>query len=391
VLPARPAVALSPPDIFWGNEFGDSIGIAAIDGSGANQSFISGPSIVCGVAVDGEHVYWVNSSGGNTIGIANLDGTGVNQDFISAVAGWVAVNSEHIYWSTGSNTIARANLDASGVKLNFITGADLPGCVAVDGQHIYWSNVNGSSIGRANLDGTGVNQNFITGASTPEGVAVDNQHIYWGNFDSTIGEANLDGSDVNQSLIPADGVRGIAVDGQHVYWTDQTNNQIGEANLDGTGVNASFITGANTPCGVAVSVPVAQVTFATPAAFGTTPQGTLSAPVTLTVSNSGERNLTISGLTLAGSDPGDFIVSPGGCMGPVAPGESCQLTVNFASRRRGPAPRRWRSQRTTMPIARSRFRCRARPGVCRKADRGRRGTRALQARGGRRVRRGRSS
>jgi hypothetical protein len=50
----------------------------------------------------------------------------------------------------------------------------------------------------------------------------------------------------------------------------------------------------------------------------------------LTVSNTGQRNLTISGLTVAGPDPGDFIVSPGGCMGPVAPEESCQLTVNFA-------------------------------------------------------------
>lgn len=327
VLAAGPAVALSPSDIFWGNEFGDSIGSAAIDGTGANQSFITGPSLVCGVAVDGQHVYWGN---GNAIGIANLNGTGVNQDFISTAAGLVAVNSQHIYWSTGSNTIARANLDGTGVNLNFITGADLPGGVAVDGQHIYWANINGASIGRANLDGTGVNQNFITGASTPEGVAVNGQHIYWGNFDSTIGEANLDGTGVNQSLIPAAGVRGIAVDDQHVYWTDQTNNQIGEANLDGTGVNASFITGANTPCGVAVSVPVANVSPATPAAFGTTPQGTLSAPLTLTVSNTGQRNLTISGLTVAGPDPGDFIVSPGGCMGPVAPEESCQLTVNFA-------------------------------------------------------------
>ncbi len=64
---------------------GTSIGRANLDGTGVNQSFISGAQGPCGVALEGTHVYWANegySAKGTTIGRANLDGTGVNQSFI---------------------------------------------------------------------------------------------------------------------------------------------------------------------------------------------------------------------------------------------------------------------------------------------------------------------
>jgi hypothetical protein len=122
----------------------------------------------------------------------------------------------------------------------------------------------------------------------------------------------------------------VAVDGQHIYWANSSANTIGEANVDGTGVNQNFITGATTPVGVAVSVPVAQLTPASPPAFATTPQGTLGPPVTLTLANTGQRDLSVSALSFTGADPGDFPVSADSCLGPVAPGQSCQLTVQFA-------------------------------------------------------------
>jgi hypothetical protein len=73
------------------------------------------------------------------------------------------------------------------------------------------------------------------------------------------------------------------------YWTNDGNNTIGEANLDGSDANQSFITGADQPFGLAVSVAVAQVTPATPPAFANTPRGTLSAPTTLTVTDAGQQ------------------------------------------------------------------------------------------------------
>ena len=36
------------------------------------------------MAVDGQHIYWTNADG--TIGRANLDGSGVNQSFITGAS-----------------------------------------------------------------------------------------------------------------------------------------------------------------------------------------------------------------------------------------------------------------------------------------------------------------
>jgi hypothetical protein len=125
--------------VYWSNNAASTVGRANLDGTGANQNFITGATDSFGTAVDGQHIYWssFDDGQGTAIGRANLDGTGVNQNFIAGVG-----------------------------------GSDLFG-VAVDGQHVYWTNTGAGAIGRANLDGTGANQNFITGASAPTGVAVD--------------------------------------------------------------------------------------------------------------------------------------------------------------------------------------------------------------------------
>ena len=218
-------------------------------------------------------IYWT-SSNSNAIGRANLDGTGVNQSFITGASGpaGVAVDGQHVYWANNSNgPIGRANLDGTGVNQSFIT-AQFPDGVAVDGQHVYWTNLQSTTIGRANLDGTGVDQSFITADSDPSGVAVDGQHIYWSNFNSgTVGRSNLDGTGVDQSFITgASHPDGVAVDGQHVYWTNLGNGTIGRSNLDGSGVNQRFITGLSDPSGVAVDAllpPSAAVS--SPASGGT--------------------------------------------------------------------------------------------------------------------------
>ena len=224
-----------------------------LDGSGVDQSFITGASGPVGLTVDGSHVYWANFNI-NRIGRANVDGSGADQSFIQARAPsgsrgrrrahlldesvpgrdrsrrprWVGRRPElhrrgpwsrrrggrrrprlltNLDESANTNTIGRANLDGTGVDNDFITGISgpvAPVAIAVDGAHIYWTATGRDRIGRANLDGTGVDQSFITGASGPLEVAVDAAHLYWtNNATGTIGRANLDGTGVDQSLIPA--------------------------------------------------------------------------------------------------------------------------------------------------------------------------------------------
>jgi hypothetical protein len=69
--------------------------------------------------------------------------------------------------------------------------------------------------------------------------------------------------------------------------------------------------------------------------FTEQPQETISASQAVTITNTGGASLAVSGLTFAGSDPGDFILTSNGCMGQIAPGQSCRLTVAFAPQAQG--------------------------------------------------------
>ena len=112
--------------------------------------------VVCGwlAAQANAFVYWTNSDN-SAIARANLDGTGANQSFITGgnnPAG-LAVDGQYVYWTDAySSAIERANLDGTGVDQGFITGASGPYGVAVDGQHVYWTNFSSHTIGRGNLD-----------------------------------------------------------------------------------------------------------------------------------------------------------------------------------------------------------------------------------------------
>ena len=242
--------------VYWANGGTGSIGRANLDGSGANQSFITGANNPQGVAVNGSHVHWVN---GDTFSIrrADLDGNNVEQNFITTLAdpAGVAVSGSHVYWTnTQLASIGRATLDGSGASQLFIGGAVALG-VAVNDSYVYWTN-NSGTIGRADLDGSGVNQSFITGASFPSGVAVDDSHVYWTNPGSnSIGRADLpDGDNVDHNFITgASGPYMLAVDDSHVYWTNPGSNSIGRADLpDGDNVDHNFITGISFPTGLAV-------------------------------------------------------------------------------------------------------------------------------------------
>jgi hypothetical protein len=82
-------------------------------------------------------------------------------------------------------------------------------------------------------------------------------------------------------------------------------------------------------------VPSAGAQVTATETFGTTPQDEISAPHTVTVTSTGAWPLSITGLSFAGADPDDFIVGSDGCLGALAPGTSCQLTVNFTPRAQG--------------------------------------------------------
>ena len=259
--------------IYWANATTDTIGRANRDGTGVNQSFITGADYPAGVAVDGEYIYWANNDT-DSIGRAKLDGTDVNQAFITGLFGpfgvaGVEVDGGYIYWANGfTSAVGRATLNGadppSEINQGFITGSSVVTTdVAVDGSYIYWTNYGSSAIGRASLNGagdaSGIDQTFITDAGVPRGLTVDGGYLYWtSTAANTVARATLNGSGAATDFRPAfiaTGVdpTGIATSGNSIYTGSFAGGTIGRANLDGTGSpNQSFIAGAANPFGIAI-------------------------------------------------------------------------------------------------------------------------------------------
>ena len=96
--------------VYWTNNDTGAIGRANLDGTDANQSFITGANHPYGLAVDGAHLYWTNDFGNGTIGRADLDGTGATRAssprgsrmrtaWVTVTCGsGVAVDGAHVYW-----------------------------------------------------------------------------------------------------------------------------------------------------------------------------------------------------------------------------------------------------------------------------------------------------
>ena len=248
--------------VYWANGgggLGGTIGRANLDGTGANQSFITGASKPTGVAVDGTHVYWADNatarSGGRTSTARAQPELHHRRE--QARAGWRSTASTSTGPTSTARTIGRANLDGTGANQSFITGAEQPVGVAVDGQHVYWANTpRHDRAGEPRRHGRQPELHhrrrrdpggWRSTASTSTG-PTEYSRTRSGGPTSTARASTRASS---PARTPHRGWRSTA---QHVYWANSGGDgtTIGRANLDGTGANQSFITGVIDPWGVAV-------------------------------------------------------------------------------------------------------------------------------------------
>jgi len=114
-------LAVNSSNIYWGNYSTDEIASATLSGTDVNSDLITTTGGGA-FAINSSYIYFQNSS---SIGRANLDGSGVNNSFISGPSNLsgIALNGSNIYWATYQGSeIGEANLDGSGVNNSFITG-----------------------------------------------------------------------------------------------------------------------------------------------------------------------------------------------------------------------------------------------------------------------------
>jgi hypothetical protein len=247
--------------VYWTNNGGTTIGRAKINGTGVNNSFITGLDNPHGVAVDSKFIYWSQGSATTgSIGRANLDGSGVNPNFIPHTPEinqpfGVTVTPTAVFWGEVNQFIGRANLDGSSPQPQFINlgSAGHSACgITADNSFLYWTDTAVSgAIGRASQAGGAPSTDFISGAVADAncGAAVDNSFIYWSGV-GTVGRAAIDGSGATDSFIPAAGgpVGGVAVNSQFLFWVNPTSPTfIGRSNINGSAPNSTFIVGSSSP------------------------------------------------------------------------------------------------------------------------------------------------
>ncbi|HEY2333691.1 MAG TPA: hypothetical protein VGH58_01615 [Solirubrobacterales bacterium] len=258
-----------------------TIGRAKLGPSGAEEikpEFITGASDPRGIALDSDHLYWVNNRrfGDNalasTLGRATLEGEGPDQAYCDRVelgigAGGsqtilngIAIHGDDIYIGRDENgaidghssTVQRNQLSTCTWLGQVYTGtSDITG-VATDGSYVYWA-VNGflseaglGRIGRlpaADFAGSQVicyqgprcEEHFIELEGNLGGLALDGEHLYWGiNGESApnlgadlyrYDAASNELTDLTPDVNPADehgtdvlGVLGSSEDGSTVYF-----------------------------------------------------------------------------------------------------------------------------------------------------------------------------
>jgi hypothetical protein len=273
-LLAALALLIAPPHaranfVYWANSSTPgSIGRAKINGTGANNNFITGLDQPTQVAVDSNFIYW-SEAGTNRIGIANLDGTHANPNMISRTPEvtsptGIAVTATGIYWVNhvvGNDTIGHANYGGSSPVGDFFDTGSPDVCgLAADQSFLYWLNTSGSlRIGRAPLSGAAPDPNFITVPGAGCGVAVDGGFIYWDAGGGAIGRVPIGGGTPNAAFLPAAATDtcGVAANPQYLFWGNLTGlsgpNFVGRANINGSSPNPGLIAGAGQPCGLAAA------------------------------------------------------------------------------------------------------------------------------------------
>jgi hypothetical protein len=318
------ALALAIPkalgQIIVSNYSSESVGEYNLDGSLVNPSLISGLLNPSGVAVSGSNVFVTYD---NSVAEFTTSGVLVNPSLISGLDTplGIAVSGSNLFITSYFGTIGEYNLDGTAVNPSLVSGVGgVPISIAVSGSVMFVANNHSGTVGEYNLDGTVVNASLISGLGDPSGVAVTGSNLYV-VYNGSVGVFTTSGAPVNASLLSGPVVpTSIAVAGSSLYVTDGMNGNVGEYNLDGTVVNASLISALAFPNAIAVATEI--IGLSGNMAFGSVPVGTPASEI-LTISNTGNNSMTVTGITYPTGFGGDW------SSGTVAAGGTQNVTVTL--------------------------------------------------------------
>jgi len=179
------------------------------------------------LALDAEHVYWVNQ-------------------------GLTVPNGNDITFPFGS--VQRARRSPGGAVEVIANDQRLAFDLAVDETHVYWTAAEDGTLMRWPLDGSSGPEAFVSGLQFPIGVDVDATHAYY--VEAALGSVSKveKTSGVTQTLATDQAVPALVrVDGRFLYWTNNEDDAIRRISLDAPGVPERLGSGLTSPLKLAIS------------------------------------------------------------------------------------------------------------------------------------------
>jgi hypothetical protein len=216
----------------------------------------------------------------------------------------------------GSGTLSGVSAIAAGGAHSL---ALLPGSPPQNGIVVAWGDGVDGQLGDGSASSsaypvqvTGLTNVVAIGATANDSYALEGNGTLWAWGDDSDGQLG-DGS-----------APGAQTCGAAPAPCSTTPVQVGS----GLGSVVALATGASSDSELAILGPQATVSPDV-LSFPDQTLSTLSAPQTITITNTGASPLRVSSLTVVGEDPGDFAIDSWTCGAPLAPGSSCEAALSF--------------------------------------------------------------
>ncbi len=337
-----------PLVIWYVTGIGESAAVTIDPGTQTTLASIAS-ALTYGSAIDGAgNVYVADNINGQVIKVAA--GTLVQSTVIYGLALPTSValdGAGNLYIAESSGVIMVPNengtLNSADVGPVTIDGLGLPQGITLDSNgYLYVTDITHGSVLRVPAGG-GVPVTVVSGLTNPHAVAVDAAGDLYVASNNQVSEYPSGGGSVPLGS-GYNSPQGIAVDASGtVYVADTGNDQIVEVSAGGGSQSVLAVAGIMAPHGVTVdaagnlyvsdSASVYEVNRTQAAAlnFGSQSVGSTSPAQTLTVSNAGNQQLTVSSLSI----PANFTQQPSGgtdcsSTSQLVAGHACAIAAAFA-------------------------------------------------------------
>jgi hypothetical protein len=222
------SIALDDTSVYWISY--DGLYSASKDGNDVTPTHLAafggGASLVSGVAVDSNAVYWAesgtceaNAADGAIMSVPLGGGTPTTLASQQACPAGLSIDTNAVYWATSAAILSTPKM--GGAVTTIATGAMNPLSLTVDAANVYWTDFMGT-VQFADK-ATGAITTLSDNLGFPRGIAVDSSFAYYAGYngpDGIVAKSPLAGGAPTTLATDYNDPSWVAADSVHVYWTD---------------------------------------------------------------------------------------------------------------------------------------------------------------------------